>query len=70
MTDPKLKAGKKYIINVKEKAHIQTLQETEIIILYKTLDIVNVLRRDSLAIENAVGELIRVNIPKNVIQEL
>tara|TARA_B100000035_G_C21020428_1_gene563810 strand:- start:508 stop:1188 length:681 start_codon:yes stop_codon:yes gene_type:complete len=56
--------GKKYIINVKEKAHSDFTRDGNNLILYKTLDIVNVLRRDSFAIENAVGELIRVDIPE------
>ena len=49
---------------MKEKAHSDFTRDGNNLILYKTLDIVNVLRRDSFAIENAVGELIRVDIPE------
>ena len=49
MIDPQVKShGKKYIINVKEKGYPDFTRDANNPILYKTLDIVDVLRRDLL----------------------
>ena len=57
--------GKKYIINVKEKAHSDFTRDANNLILYKTLDIVDVMLGRPFMIENAVGEYIEVEIPKD-----
>jgi len=57
--------GKKYIINVKEKAHSDFTRDGNNLILYKTLDIVDVMLGRPFMIENAVGEYIEVEIPED-----
>ena len=57
--------GKKYIINVKEKAHSDFTRDANNLILYKTLDIVDVMLGKPFIVKNAVGEYVEVEIPED-----
>jgi len=57
--------GKKYIINIKEKSDSDFTRDGNNLILYKTLDIVNVLLAKPFMIKNAIGEYVRVEIPED-----
>lgn len=57
--------GKKYIINVKEKAHSDFTRDANNLIMYKTLDIVDVMLGKTFMIENAVGNYIEVEVPED-----
>ena len=57
--------GKKYIINVKEKAHSDFTRDANNLIMYKTLDIVDVMLGKTFMIENAIGNYIEVEVPED-----
>lgn len=57
--------GKKYIINIKEKSDSDFTRDGNNLILYKTLDIVDVLLAKPFMIKNAIGEYVRVEIPED-----
>jgi len=56
--------GKKYIINVKEKSHSDFTRDGNNLIMYKTLDIIDVLLCRPFMIKNAVGNFVNVDIPE------
>lgn len=56
--------GKKYIINVKEKAHSDFTRDGNNLIMYKTLDIVDVMLCRPFMIKNALGNFVNVEIPE------
>jgi DnaJ-class molecular chaperone len=57
--------GKKYIINVKEKAHSDFTRDANNLIMYKTLDIIDVMLGKTFMIENAIGNYIEVEVPED-----
>ena len=57
--------GKKYIINIKEKSDSDFTRDGNNLILYKTLDIVDVLLAKPFMIKNAIGEYVEVEIPED-----
>ena len=57
--------GKKYIINVKEKSDSDFTRDGNNLILYKTLDIVDVMLGKPFMIKNAIGEYVEVEIPED-----
>jgi DnaJ-class molecular chaperone len=55
--------GKKYIINVKEKADKVFTRQGNNLIMYKTLDIIDVLKRNPFIILSPLNEYVEVDIP-------
>lgn len=55
--------GKKYIINVKELADKVFTRQGNNIIMYKTLDIIDVMKRNSFVILTPLGDYCELNIP-------
>jgi len=57
--------GKKFIINVKEKANKVFTRQGNNIIMYKTLDIIDVMKRTSFTIMTPTGERCEIYIPND-----
>ena len=57
--------NKQYIINVKEKADKVFTRQGNNIIMYKTLDVIDVMKRNAFMIITPIGEHCEVDIPAN-----
>ncbi len=60
------KENKKYIINIKDKAHSVFTRQGTSLIMYKKVSIIDALRRTPLLIEGPAGEFIEVELPEEI----
>ena len=57
--------SKKYIINIKEKADKVFTRQGNNVIIYKKLDIIDIMKQKTFVITSPLGEYIEVQIPPN-----